>query len=663
MQREAALAGETILTPEAGQAGVDNISGFSWTLSGGSLFWDTLNENTRLKADLAEASNRIKELEEKSQKLSWLEYENERLRSRNKELEEENRKLFEISHLGSDTSGIPGSKDWKGGCDPDELKDGAVPSAGEGGKENGESPTSVSDYINNKGGEKKPPGGQKNHAPSFMHFDSEREETVNHYPGKCAGCPHIDRCIEEGRLRRYFTGHGLDIEIIRVHRIHVLFEATDCPDGGGAAHDGFPEVIGSQFYDTNVQLHVLTWHHIFHASYDRIGLAAKELLGLSLGAGTANAIVERASSKILGSGFMDAIKFFILLFDIVMGVDETSACVGGRNAWVHTAVTANVTLLSAHWRRGYEGTVYAGVLQFYVNTLISDCWSSYFNEVFKFKHALCDAHILRELVAAAYFRQQGWAIGMFDLLLEVFEAKRDAIERGEDSLPQEYVDGVKERYRQIVADGYNENPGQTQGKTFALLERLRKLEDAALAFAVDFSVDFTNNASEISLRNLKVVLRVIGQFNTMSGLVDYCIIQSFFDTCRKQGHNPFDMMRILLSGGDIIAAVFGAEKAAQIKQMIQLTNAISVGDHEEISSIMAKMGSVLTDELIASASYGQFKAYNDPPPDKKDSSPVVPKDKMKAARELNERNNSAQDASSLADSFSKRCAELLNDTS
>jgi len=316
-----------------------------------------------------------------------------------------------------------------------------------------------------------------------------------------------------------------------------------------------------------------------------------------------------------------------------MGVDETSAGVGGRTAWVHTSVTANVTLLVAHWRRGFEGSVYAGVLQFYTMTFISDCWAAYFNEGFKGRHAICDGHILRELVAAAYFRHQVWAIAMFDLLIEIYEAKKDAVAREEKCLPQEYIDDVRARYRKIVADGLDENPGVTKGKTISLIERLKNLEDGVLAFAVDFSVDFTNNASEQSLRNLKVALSVIGQFKTLQGLSDYCVIQSFMDTCRKQGRNPYDMMRVLLSGGDIIEAVFGAEKAAQIKKMLDLADAFAVGDTNAIAAAKSEMGQLLSEQLLDAAAFGRFSPYNGPPPEKKKSSSAVPKDKMKAARE------------------------------
>ena len=475
MRREVLLTDEIIHTPYANEesdmlylATLDWMGNIIWILS------YAFNEIRRLSARLFDANNRIKELEA------------------------ENQKLFELSNLGCDTSGIPSSKDWRqSGVSDDTDTEKGTASCVDKEDDTKETPTSITSYLNKKDGESKKPGGQKNHLPSFMRIDGiQEEETVLHYPKKCTGCQHIGQCIEEGRFRKNFTSHGYDIKIIRVHREHQVFKATNCLIDGRQIYDGIPqEVIGSQFYDINVQIHVLTWHHIFHASYDRIGLAAKELLGLSLSAGTANAIVARASAKILNSGFVDALRFFVLLFDKVVGVDETSALVGGRNAWVHTVVTANITLLSAHWRRGFEGTVYAGVVQFYTYTLISDCWSAYFNGVFKFKHAICDAHILRELVAAAYFRHQDWAIEMFDLLLEVFAVKKDAVEKGKNSFSEKYIDDIKKRYRLIIADGYNEIAGVTKGKTFALLERLKKLEDSILAFAVDFNVDFSNNAS------------------------------------------------------------------------------------------------------------------------------------------------------------------------
>ena len=116
----------------------------------------------------------------------------------------------------------------------------------------------------------------------------------------------------------------------------------------------------------------------------------------------------------------------------------------------------------------------------------------------------------------------------------------------------------------------------------------------------------------------------------MAGLWDYCIIQSFMDTCRKQGRNPIDMLRLLLSGGDIIEAVFGADKTRGIKYMIALADIAD--DASEIECITPQAPIVLTEKLLEAAAFGRLKVLKDPPPDRTKPS-SVPKDKMQAARE------------------------------
>jgi len=551
-------------------------------------------------------------------------------------LEEENRNLYEQANLGSDTSGIPPGKDWRRQNGAFNKSKDTIDSEGtQTDKPHREKPISITGYLKNRGNAKRRPGGQAGHAPSCMRTTGFQErDPVMHYPGICISCLDFEQCKEEGRFRKYTTSHGFDIEVVLVRREHWQFEAANCLHDGARIHENFPEVIGAAYYDINIQLHVLTWHHLFYGSYDRIDLAAKELFGLSLNAGTANAIVKRASTKILASGFMDALRFYILLFEKTLGVDETSAFAGGRNAWVHTASTTSVTLLTVHWRRGYEGAIYSGVLQFYINTLISDCWSAYFNEKLKCRHSICNGHILRELVAAAYFRSQDWAIEMFDLLLEIFENKRDLIERGVKAFQSAYIDDIHMRYKQILAKGFS-GQKETKGKTFSLLERLQKLESAVLAFAAEFDVVFTNNVSEVSLRNLKVALHVAGQFKTMAGLGDYCIIQSFMDTCRKQGRNPFEMLKVLMSGGDIINAVFDAGKSAVLKQMLTVINAVSNVGADEIDETIRSLGlHDIPEEIRAAVLYGFYRVCDIPPPEKKNS--AVPKDKMQEARKQKE---------------------------
>jgi len=76
------------------------------------------------------------------------------------------------------------------------------------------------------------------------------------------------------------------------------------------------------------------------------------------------------------------------------------------------------------------------------------------------------------------------------------------------------------------------------------------------------------------------------------------------------------MMRVVLSGGDIIEAVFGTEKSAQIKEMIRLADVIAKGDQNEVDAAIAQMPLKLTEELLVAASHGIYSVNNAPPPEK-----------------------------------------------
>lgn len=57
-------------------------------------------------------------------------------------------------------------------------------------------------------------------------------------------------------------------------------------------------------------------------------------------------------------------------------------------------------------------------------------------------------------------------------------------------------------------------------------------------FLYDPLTTFDNNASERGIRNVKVKLKVSGQFKT--GQEHYCILRSIIDTTIKNGQSVFD---------------------------------------------------------------------------------------------------------------------------
>jgi transposase len=76
--------------------------------------------------------------------------------------------------------------------------------------------------------------------------------------------------------------------------------------------------------------------------------------------------------------------------------DETGARVGGRLAWVHSASTGLLSLFTVHAKRGKVAMDAAGVLPCFRGVAVHDGWSPYWRYQ-HITHALCGAHLLREL--------------------------------------------------------------------------------------------------------------------------------------------------------------------------------------------------------------------------------------------------------------------------
>ena len=82
-----------------------------------------------------------------------------------------------------------------------------------------------------------------------------------------------------------------------------------------------------------------------------------------------------------------------------------------------------------------------------------------------------------------------------------------------------------------------------QSLTFNLINRMCGHADAVLRFVTDLRVPFTNNLAERAIRMPKVKQKVSGCFRTFEGAQTFCIIRSYLDTMRKQGHNMFELLR------------------------------------------------------------------------------------------------------------------------
>jgi PAS domain-containing protein len=92
----------------------------------------------------------------------------------------------------------------------------------------------------------------------------------------------------------------------------------------------------------------------------------------------------------------------------VKHMDETGLRIGGKTRWLHVAATALFTFYRVCQKRG-------SLLANVVGTVVHDHWKPYYTMT-GVRHALCNAHHLRELNALVEIEKEDWARGMQQLL-------------------------------------------------------------------------------------------------------------------------------------------------------------------------------------------------------------------------------------------------------
>lgn len=244
--------------------------------------------------------------------------------------------------------------------------------------------------------------------------------------------------------------------------------------------------------------------------------------------------------------------------------DESGVRVQGELFWLHVAGNEKLTHYLIHPKRGEEGMRAQGILPDFSGVAVHDAWQPYLS--FKdCRHALCNAHLLRELRFVHESEGERWALEMEGCLLSMLRARQRAQEKGEASLERRLLGRLKGRFVRALEQGYrfHRKKGaqsslvkargrvkQLPGKN--LLDRMNRHSAKVLMFLQDFSVPFTNNQAEQDIRMVKVKQKISGSFRSDEGAQAFCRIRSYISTARKQGHHVLDALIRALTGSPII---------------------------------------------------------------------------------------------------------------
>src|SRR6266496_4431231 len=239
------------------------------------------------------------------------------------------------------------------------------------------------------------------------------------------------------------------------------------------------------------------WHGQF-LSRDRAAAALGEMFGCAPSPGAIAAMTAKVAGIIAPA--TDAIVKALIAADVAH-FDETGFRVGGKLAWVHSASSGRFVLVTVHGKRGRRGMDAAGVLPSFAGIACHDAWAPYDGYDGVAGHALCGAHLLRELTAVT-------ETGTADDVIVLNAARRSKLQR----------------------------------KRHALATRMRNRADDYLRFAHDLRVPPDNNEAEQVIRMSKLRIKVSGCMRSMHGAEAFCAIRSYLATATRHGIGWLDAL-------------------------------------------------------------------------------------------------------------------------
>jgi transposase len=382
-------------------------------------------------------------------------------------------------------------------------------------------------------------GGQKGHKGDTLRRtetpDIIRQHTV-------ANCAHCRAKLKASMVTSVEKRQVFDLPEPRMEVTEHQASVYTCAACHGTTRAAFPDgVTSSVQYGERIKAAAIYLNHQQLIPEDRVADVMNDLFGAALlcPASIVTWGIKKAAEL---QPFVEHIAARIASAP-VRHLDETGFRIGGKTQWLHSASTLALTHYRVSEKRGdIPRTLQGGII-------VHDHFKPYYT-LAGVGHALCNAHILRELKALIEIEKEPWAKKMFRLLLKACKAVASAKAQGATILAERIKRRILGLYDAIIVRGWLFHEQQpplvkregSRGKQahrpgFNLLRRLRDFKKDVLRFVENFAVPFTNNQAEQDIRMMKVKMKISGGFRTTDGAATFAALRSVISTARKQGWN------------------------------------------------------------------------------------------------------------------------------
>lgn len=386
------------------------------------------------------------------------------------------------------------------------------------------------------------PGGQQGRQGRTLRQVADPDEIIRYEPSCCKSCGDtLAAAAQTGVTRRQV----FDLPPIHIRVVEHQLISRRCTCGTVTTADAPDAVNAPVQYGPRILAVIVYLYMGQYLSKNRTAKAMAELFNTPVSEGTVGSATARAANDLAAFGI--AVADRIAAADLAH-FDETGFRANAKLHWLHSASTAMFTWITCHRRRGKIGMDAARVLPRFTGTAVHDAWAPY-DSYPQLTHALCNAHVQRELVAVIEYHNAHptvpdieswcWAQQVIDSLL----ALKDLADGHSTTVDPETLAHHRQLIVHAARIGVTDSPpGKVGDKHRALARRLiHRIEDY-LRFATDPIVPWDNNPAEREIRMPKLRQKVSGGMRTLTGAEHFAALRSYIATTGKHGIDTLDAL-------------------------------------------------------------------------------------------------------------------------
>ena len=398
----------------------------------------------------------------------------------------------------------------------------------------------------------KSPGGQAGHTGHTLSLVDQPDSVVSHRPALCPQCAtdlgDVPGVVVERR-------QVLDVPEIRLLAHEHQVETVWCPRCHSSTRGSFPaEVSAPVQYGPHLQALAVYLHqgqllptartcealaalcgcHIAEATVLQWDEVATERL-----APTVERIAELLVASRLQHGDETGIRIYGMLHWLHVNCTRFLTHLSwhasrGREAMDEIGIWPRFSGRGMHDRfASYDG--YDCAHSICGAHLVRDCagvgeqeqqsWALEMHDFLLDLHDACQQWRLLGLLAVPAIERDDWVARYFEILAAAYAAQP----------PPAMTAGVRKG-----------RPRQSKARN--LLDALLLRAEQVLALLDDLRIPFTNNQAERDLRLAKVQQKISGTFRSATGATAFCAIRSYLSTMQKQGHPMLAALTAVFQG-------------------------------------------------------------------------------------------------------------------